>query len=55
MSWLVFSYSLSVKRASSARVSFWRRLQRLEAVTAKAGVYVLPPYDECLEAFQWLA
>lgn len=25
------------------------------AVTAKAGVYVLPPHDECVEAFQWLA
>ncbi len=55
MGWIVFSYSLSVKRASSARVSFWRRLQRLGAVTAKTGVYVLPPHDECVEAFQWLA
>lgn len=55
MSWIVFSYSLSVKRASSARVSFWRRLQRMGAVTAKTGVYVLPPHDECVEAFQWLA
>jgi len=55
MSWVVFSYSLSVKRASSARVSFWRRLQRLGAVTPKRGVYVLPPHDECVEAFQWLA
>jgi len=25
------------------------------AVTAKAGVYVLPPQDECVEGFQWLA
>lgn len=25
------------------------------AVTAKAGVYVLPQRDECVEAFQWLA
>ncbi|THJ15515.1 MAG: chromate resistance protein [Nitrospira sp. CG24B] len=55
MNWVVFSYSLSAKRASSARVSFWRRLQRMGAVTAKAGVYVLPPHDECVEAFQWLA
>ncbi len=55
MSWVVFSYSLSVKRASSARVSFWRRLQRMGAVTAKAGVYLLPPHDGCVEAFQWLA
>ena len=55
MSWIAFSYSLSIKRASSARVSFWRRLQRMGAVTPKAGVYVLPPHDECVEAFQWLA
>lgn len=55
MSWVVFSYSLSVKRASSARVTFWRRLQRMGAVTPKAGVYLLPPHDECVEAFQWLA
>lgn len=55
MSWVVFSYSLSVKQASSARVSFWRRLQRMGAVTPKTGVYVLPPHDECVEAFQWLS
>lgn len=55
MSWIVFSYSLPVKRASSARVSLWRRLQRLGSVTPKAGVYVLPDQDECVEAFQWLA
>ncbi len=55
MNWIVFSYSLPVKRASSARVSLWRRLQRLGSVTPKAGVYVLPDQDECVEAFQWLA
>ncbi|MEO6306639.1 MAG: Chromate resistance protein ChrB [Nitrospiraceae bacterium] len=33
----------------------WRRLQRLGAITPKAGVYVLPDRDECVEAFQWLA
>jgi hypothetical protein len=55
MSWIVFSYSLPVKRASSARVSLWRRLQRLGAVTPKASVYVLPAQDECVEAFQWLS
>lgn len=55
MSWVAFSYSLPVKRASSARVSLWRRLQRLGAVTPKAGVYVLPAQDDCVEAFQWLA
>lgn len=55
MNWIAFSYSLPAKRASSARVSLWRRLQRLGAVTPKAGVYVLPAQDECVEAFQWLA
>lgn len=55
MNWVAFSYSLPVKRISSARVSLWRRLQRLGAVTPKAGVYVLPAQDDCVEAFQWLA
>jgi hypothetical protein len=55
MGWLVFSYSLPSKTASSRRVTLWRRLQRLGAITPKAGVYVLPTRDECLEAFQWLA
>lgn len=55
MTWIAFSYSLPVKRASSARVSLWRRLQRLGAVTPKAGVYVLPAQEDCVESFQWLA
>lgn len=55
MNWVAFSYSLPVKRASSARVSLWRRVQRLGAVTPKAGVYVLPAQDDCVEAFQWLS
>jgi hypothetical protein len=55
MAWIVFSYSLPTKAASSRRVALWRRLQRLGAVTPKAGVYVLPERDDCLEAFQWLA
>ena len=55
MGWMVFSYSLPSKSSSSPRVTLWRRLQRLGAVTPKAGVYVLPDRDECVEAFQWLA
>jgi hypothetical protein len=55
MGWLVFSYSLPAKASSSPRVTLWRRLQRLGAITPKAGVYVLPERDECVEAFQWLA
>lgn len=55
MSWVVFSYSLSSKASSGPRVTLWRRLQRLGAITPKAGIYVLPARDECVEAFQWLA
>ena len=55
MAWIVFSYSLPTKAASSRRVALWRRLQRLGAVTPKAGVYVLPERDDCAESFQWLA
>lgn len=55
MNWLVFSYSLSTKISSSSRVTIWRRLGRLGAVTPKASVYVLPDREECFESFQWLA
>jgi hypothetical protein len=55
MEWVVFSYSLPANQKSSARVTLWRRLQRLGAVSPVTGVYVLPAHDECLEAFQWLA
>src|SRR5438132_9793590 len=55
MGWMVFSYSLPSKASSSPRVALWRRLQRSGAVTPKAGLYVLPDRDECVEAFQWLA
>src|SRR6266852_3782837 len=55
MGWVVFSYSLPSKASSSPRVALWRRLQRSGAIAPKAGVYVLPDRDECVEAFQWLA
>lgn len=55
MGWVVFSYSLPSKASSSPRVALWRRLQRVGAITPKAGVYVLPDRDECVETFQWLA
>jgi hypothetical protein len=55
MQWLVFSYSLPSKAQSSPRVTLWRRLRRLGAITVKTGVYVLPALEECIEAFQWLA
>lgn len=55
MNWIVFSYSLPGKAGSGPRVSLWRRLQRLGAVSPAGGAQVLPARDECIEAFQWLA
>jgi len=54
MSWVVFSYSLSSKGHSSPRVTIWRRLRRLGAVSPSGGLYILPAREECLEALQWL-
>ena len=54
MSWITFAYSLSSKNKSSARVTLWRRLQRLGAVAPAGNLYVLPALDECVESFQWL-
>ena len=55
MHWLVFSYSLPSKGQSSPRVTLWRRLRRLGAISVKTGVHVLPAQEECIEGFQWLA
>ncbi len=55
MNWIVFSYSLPGKSGSGPRVSLWRRLRRLGAVSPAGGAQVLPAREECLEAFQWLA
>jgi hypothetical protein len=55
MNWIVFSYSLPTKLRSSPRVTLWRRLKRLGAVSLAGGMQVLPAQAECLEAFQWLA
>jgi hypothetical protein len=55
MNWLVFSYSLPSKGQSSPRVTLWRRLRRLGALSVKTGIYVLPGQEECIEGFQWLA
>ncbi len=52
--WLVFSYSLPVKRGSALRVNVWRRLQRAGALAQAGGVHVLPARDECVETFNWL-
>jgi hypothetical protein len=53
--WVVFIYSLPSGQPSSSRVSIWRRLQRLGAISPRAGVHVLPAQEEALEALQWLA
>lgn len=55
LSWMVFSYSLPSKSSSSPRVTLWRRLRRLGAISLKGSIYVLPARDECIESFQWLA
>ena len=54
MSWVVFSYSLSSKGHSSPRVTIWRRLRRLGAISPSGGLYILPAREECIEALQWL-
>jgi hypothetical protein len=53
--WLAFSYSLPSGQTSSPRVTLWRRLRRLGAITLTGSTYILPARDECIEAFQWLA
>lgn len=55
MDWIVFSYSLPSQSSSSPRVTLWRRLRRLGAISPTGGIYVLPAQDDCVEAFQWLA
>src|SRR5438874_4181179 len=54
MSWVVFAYSLSSKGHSSPRVTIWRRLRRIGAISPSGGLYILPAREECLEALQWL-
>ena len=54
MEWIVFSYSLPSK-ANTPRVTLWRRLRRLGAISPTGSVYILPAHDECVESFQWLA
>jgi len=55
MKWLVFSYSLPAKASSSPRVTLWRRLRRLGAISPTGGIHVLPSQDACIEGLQWLS
>ncbi|MFN8656844.1 MAG: chromate resistance protein [Candidatus Obscuribacterales bacterium] len=54
MSWLVFTYSLPSSARSSPRVTIWRRLNRLGAISPRGGVHILPDREDCMESFQWL-
>jgi hypothetical protein len=54
LEWLAFSYSLPAKSGSSTRVTLWRQLRRLGAVSPAGSVYVLPVSDETVEALQWM-
>ena len=54
MEWIAISYSLPSK-SSSPRVSIWRQLKRVGAVSPVGGVYILPAQGPCVEAFGWLA
>jgi hypothetical protein len=55
MNWTIFSYSLPAQASSGPRVTLWRRLRRLGAISPTGGIYILPAQDMCVEAFQWLA
>lgn len=54
MDWIVLAYSLPASKRSGPRVTLWRRLRRLGAVSPTGGVYILPAREACMEAFQWL-
>ena len=52
--WMAFSYSLPAKSGSSMRVTLWRQLRRLGAISPAGSLYLLPASDEAAEAFQWM-
>src|ERR1044072_561439 len=51
--WLLLIHLLPPK-PTSLRVSTWRKLQKLGAVSIKNSVYVLPLREKTHEDFQWL-
>ena len=55
MEWIALSYTLPARGTSSTRVTIWRRLRRLGALSMAGGATVLPALPECIEAFGWLA
>ncbi len=52
--WLILLYTLPAKQAST-RLSVWRQLKRLGAVSLKTSAFILPDRPEHEESFQWLA
>lgn len=54
LSWLLLLYSLPAK-SGALRLSVWRQLKRLGAVSLKTSASVLPDRPELYESFQWLA
>lgn len=53
-SWLLLLYSLPAK-TGALRLSLWRQLKRLGAVSLKTSASVLPDRPDLYESFQWLA
>src|SRR5688572_13257034 len=53
MNWLLFMPLLPAK-PDYLRVKLGRRLNRLGAVTLRAGAHVLPHQGDCLEDLAWL-
>jgi hypothetical protein len=51
--WILLIHQLPPK-PTSLRVSLWRKLQRLGAISIKNSVYLLPFNDKTQEDFQWL-
>jgi hypothetical protein len=51
--WLLLLYSLPSKQGA-ARLSLWRQLKRIGAVSLKTSASVLPDRPDLYEAFQWL-
>jgi hypothetical protein len=54
LSWLLLLYSLP-PNTGALRLSLWRQLKRLGAVSLKTSASVLPDRPDLYESFQWLA
>jgi hypothetical protein len=52
--WLLMLYELPA-RSGAARLSLWRNLKKLGAISLKTSAYLLPDSPQHHERFQWLA